>query len=171
MLGCGPIGLLILQVLKAAGAGEVLAVRSAGAPARHGRAAGRDRAGASVADIAAWTEGEGAPLVIEATNDPLGFRDAVLAARIGGRVVLVGIPDGDTYTLPAADARRRGLKIKFSRRMGRCLSARHRARRRRQGRRGSDGDQPVRSRRCAGRVPASRRARTGRRQEPDRALK
>ena len=45
-------------------------------------------------------------------------RDAVLAARIGGRVVLVGIPDGDTYTLPASEARRRGLKIKFSRRMG-----------------------------------------------------
>jgi L-iditol 2-dehydrogenase len=118
LLGCGPIGLLILQVLKAAGAGEVLAVD----PLEHRRAMadklGADRVGASVADIQAWTEGEGAPLVIEATNSPMGFRDAVLSARIGGRVVLVGIPDGDTYTLPAADARRRGLKIKFSRRMG-----------------------------------------------------
>ena len=58
------------------------------------------------------------PLVLEATNSPFGFRDAVRASRIGGRIVLVGIPDGDTYTLPAADARRRGLKIKFARRMG-----------------------------------------------------
>jgi len=33
-------------------------------------------------------------------------------------LVLVGIPDGDTYTLAAAEARRRRLKIKFSRRMG-----------------------------------------------------
>ncbi|MBI0537237.1 alcohol dehydrogenase [Roseomonas sp. KE2513] len=118
LLGCGPIGLLILQVLKAAGAGEVLAVD----PLEHRRAMaarlGADRAGSSLADIQAWTEGEGAPLVIEATNAPLGFRDAILSARIGGRVVLVGIPDGDTYTLPAADARRRGLKVKFSRRMG-----------------------------------------------------
>ena len=40
------------------------------------------------------------------------------AARIGGRVVLVGIPDGDTYTMPAAEARRRALKVKFARRMG-----------------------------------------------------
>ena len=32
--------------------------------------------------------------------------------------MLVGIPDGDIYTLPAADARRRGLNIKFARRMG-----------------------------------------------------
>lgn len=118
LLGCGPIGLLILQVLKAAGAGDVLAID----PLEHRRAMaqrlGADRAGSSVADIQAWTEGEGAPLVIEATNSPFGFRDAVLSARIGGRVVLVGIPDGDTYTLPAADARRRALKIKFSRRMG-----------------------------------------------------
>ncbi|UFN47367.1 alcohol dehydrogenase catalytic domain-containing protein [Roseomonas sp. OT10] len=118
VLGCGPIGLLLLQVLKAAGAGEVLAVD----PLEHRRAMaarlGADRAGSSVGDIQGWTGGEGAPLVIEATNNPLGFRDAVLSARIGGRVVLVGIPDGDTYTLPAADARRRGLKIKFSRRMG-----------------------------------------------------
>jgi L-iditol 2-dehydrogenase len=118
LLGCGPIGLLILQVLKAAGAGEVLAVD----PLDHRRAMaqrlGADRAGASVADTHGWTEGEGVPLVIEATNSPTGFRDAVLSARIGGRVVLVGIPDGDTYTLPAADARRRALKIKFSRRMG-----------------------------------------------------
>ncbi|WP_159348667.1 zinc-dependent alcohol dehydrogenase [Roseomonas harenae] len=122
LLGCGPIGLLILQVLKAAGAGEVLAVD----PLDHRRAMaqrlGADRVGASVADIQGWTEGEGAPLVIEATNSPTGFRDAVLSARIGGRVVLVGIPDGDTYTLPAADARRRALTIKFSRRMGEVYS-------------------------------------------------
>ncbi len=118
LLGCGPIGLLILQVLKAAGAGEILAVD----PLPHRRemaaALGAFRTAASVAETAIWTEGEGASLVIEATNAPVGFRDAVEAARIGGRIVLVGIPDGDTYTLPAASARRRGLKIKFARRMG-----------------------------------------------------
>jgi hypothetical protein len=60
----------------------------------------------------------GRPLVIEATNRPFGFQDAVLAARIGGRVVLASISDGDSYTLSAWEARRRGLKIKFVRRMG-----------------------------------------------------
>jgi L-iditol 2-dehydrogenase len=60
----------------------------------------------------------GRSLVIEATNSPFGFRDAVRAARIGGRVVLAGIPDGDAYTLSASEARRRGLKIKCVRRMG-----------------------------------------------------
>ncbi len=117
VLGCGPIGLLIVQVLKAAGAGEIIACD----PLPHRRAMaekiGADRVGDDVSSIVEWSAG-GCPLVVEATNSPFGFRDAVRATRIGGRIVLVGIPDGDTYTLPAADARRRGLKIKFARRMG-----------------------------------------------------
>ena len=40
------------------------------------------------------------------------------ASRIGGRVILAGISDGDAYTLSGSEARRRGLKIKFVRRMG-----------------------------------------------------
>ena len=118
LLGAGPIGLLLLQVLKAAGAGEIFVIE----PLEHRRAMaarlGAAGVGASVADASAWTRGTGCSLVIEATNNPLGFRDAVQCARIGGRVILVGIPDGDTYTLPATEARRRALKIKFVRRMG-----------------------------------------------------
>jgi L-iditol 2-dehydrogenase len=118
VLGCGPIGLLILQVLKVAGAGDILAVDPLTHRREMAKALGAAEVGEGVADIRAWTHNEGCPLVVEATNSPDGFRDAVLSARIGGRVVLVGIPDGDVYTLPAAEARRRGLKIKFSRRMG-----------------------------------------------------
>ena len=118
LVGCGPIGLLILQVLKAAGAGEVLAVDPQAHRQEAATRSGADWAGGSVAEAVGRTNGEGAPLVIEATNSPYGFRDAVEGARIGGRVVLVGIPDGDTYTMPAAAARRRALKVKFARRMG-----------------------------------------------------
>ena len=71
-----------------------------------------------MSEVTGWTGGEGVPLVVEATNSPHGFRDAVRAAGIGGRLVLVGIPDGDTYAMPAAEARRRALGIKFARRMG-----------------------------------------------------
>ena len=39
----------------------------------------------------------GVDLVLEATNSPMGFQIAAESARIGGRVVLVGIPDGDQY--------------------------------------------------------------------------
>jgi L-iditol 2-dehydrogenase len=116
VLGCGPIGLLIIQVLKVAGAGEILAVD----PLQHRRAMAAHlgaKVTGSVTEIVEWSSG-GCALVIEATNSPLGFRDAVAASRIGGRIVLVGIPDGDLYQLSAADARRRALKIKFARRMG-----------------------------------------------------
>jgi L-iditol 2-dehydrogenase len=117
LLGAGPIGLLILQVLKVAGAGEVHVIE----PLAHRRAAalalGANTVVATVDDLVREHAG-GYPLVIEATNNPLGFQHAVLASRIGGRVMLAGIPDGDSYTLGAAAARRRGLKIKFVRRMG-----------------------------------------------------
>jgi L-iditol 2-dehydrogenase len=117
VLGCGPIGLLLIQVLKAAGAGEIFACDPLAHRRQMALKIGADHVGETVADVVAATKG-GAPLVVEATNSPNGFRDAVTATRIGGRVVLVGIPDGDLYSLSAADARRRGLKIKFARRMG-----------------------------------------------------
>ena len=44
--------------------------------------------------------------------------DAALAAtRAGGRVVLVGIPDGDRTSFSASVARRKGLTLLLSRRM------------------------------------------------------
>ena len=117
LLGCGPIGLLALQVLKAAGAGDVIAAD----PLPHRREAalalGAAQTFETVEGVVDAVSG-GCTLVIEATNSPDGFRDAVRAARIGGRIVLVGIPDGDTYTMPAAEARRRALKVKWARRMG-----------------------------------------------------
>ena len=118
VLGCGPIGLLVLQVLKAGGAGDILAIDPQPRRQQMALALGAAKAGASVSEVAGWTGGGGAPLVVEATNSPDGFRDAVRAASIGGRLVLVGIPDGDTYAMPASEARRRALGIKFSRRMG-----------------------------------------------------
>ena len=117
LLGCGTIGLLILQLLRVTGAGEILAIDPQAHRREMAARLGATRTGAAVAETVDWTQGEGAPLVVEATNSPFGFRDAVEAARIGGRLVLVGIPDGDGYTLPAAPARRRALGVKFVRRM------------------------------------------------------
>jgi L-iditol 2-dehydrogenase len=39
--------------------------------------------------------------------------DAIAAVRPGGRVVLVGIPDGDRTTFPAAGARRKELTLQL----------------------------------------------------------
>ncbi|MEM6664854.1 MAG: alcohol dehydrogenase catalytic domain-containing protein [Pseudomonadota bacterium] len=118
VLGCGPIGLGIIQLLANSGAGRILAIDPAAYRSAHGPRNGAHEAGLTVSDILDMTDGRGCDLIIEATNAPDGFADAVRATRIGGRVVLVGIPDGDIYTLPAAESRRRGLTIRFSRRMG-----------------------------------------------------
>lgn len=119
LVGCGPIGLGILQLLTLAGVRQTIAVDPQAHRTALAASLGATATGASLDAVRDATDGRGADLVIEATNSPDGLAHAVAAARIGGRVVLVGIPDGDAYSpLPAAEARRRGLTLRFSRRMG-----------------------------------------------------
>ena len=118
ILGCGPIGLGVLQLIKLAGCGDVFAIDPQAHRAALASALGATASGADTGLVRDATRGRGCDLVIEATNSPQGFAHAVEAAAIGARVVLVGIPDGNEYTLSAAEARRRALTVKFSRRMG-----------------------------------------------------
>ncbi len=117
VLGCGPVGLLASRVASVAGAGKIIAVDPIGYRRDIARRFGADEGYASVAEAVAATGGRGADLVIEATDSKHGFDHATRSARIGGRVVMVGIPDGNSYTIAASEARRRGLSVKFSRRM------------------------------------------------------
>lgn len=119
VLGCGPIGLGILQLLKLAGVGNIIAIDPQAHRTQLAARLGANHTGSDVSAVLDHDDGLGCHLVVEATNSPAGFADAVKAARIGGRAVLVGIPDGNIYTgLAAAEARRRGLNVRFSRRMG-----------------------------------------------------
>lgn len=119
VLGCGPIGLGVLQLLKLSTCGPVYAVDPLEHRSKVALQHGADAVGDNTDAILDATNGLGCDLVIEATNSPNAFVDSVKAAKIGARVVLVGIPDGNDYApLSAAEARRRGLTIKFSRRMG-----------------------------------------------------
>jgi L-iditol 2-dehydrogenase len=117
VFGCGPVGLLLLQLARLGGADRVFAVDPLDYRTRLGRELGADDAFDSHEGIAKATQGRGVDLVLEATDSPLGFEHAARASRIGGRIVMVGIPGGNQYTLPAAEARRKGLSVKFSRRM------------------------------------------------------
>ncbi len=119
VLGCGGIGLGIIQLLVKTGCHKIIAID----PQQHrldkALSLGASEVGNSLDIISAATASRGCDLVIEATNSPNGMHDAIMASVIGGRVVLVGIPDGDRYTnFSAAQARRRGLDLRFSRRMG-----------------------------------------------------
>ena len=119
VLGCGAIGLGVLQLLKLSTSGKIIAVDPQSHRANAAKGLGAHAVGDSVDAILDETAGKGCDLVIEATNSPDGFTHAVLASKIGGRIVLAGIPDGNMYSpLSASEVRRRGLNIKLSRRMG-----------------------------------------------------
>jgi L-iditol 2-dehydrogenase len=123
VFGCGPIGLLILQIARLAGARlfatdlaqrshRLEAARALGAEvfaAEEGREGGaiRDAAGGTGLDVALETAGENA--AVDAAVD---------AVRPGARVVLVGIPVETRTSFVAGTARRKGLTLVLARRMG-----------------------------------------------------
>jgi L-iditol 2-dehydrogenase len=113
MVGCGPIGLLLLQVLRARGAGAVTAVE----PLPHRREAAARYGADEVTDPGADLTGYGADVAFEVAGTDDAVRLAMESVRPGGRVVLAGIPDRDVTSFPASLARRKGLTIAMVRRM------------------------------------------------------
>jgi L-iditol 2-dehydrogenase len=122
VFGCGPIGLLIIQLAKLSGAANIVAtdilpwrVDAAKAfGASHSFLAGNSQ---KLEEIRAATGGRGVDVAFEVA----GMQDAVdtsFAAVIpGGKVILTGIPDNDKTSFSASTARRKGLTIKLVRRM------------------------------------------------------
>jgi L-iditol 2-dehydrogenase len=119
--GCGPIGLLLIQVLRAAGAGPVTAFdplpHRRAAATRFGAAAAFDPAGLRTERDVSQVAGEGVEVAFEMAGTNEAVRLAMLATRPGGRVVLGGIPASDQTTFQASVARRKGLTIAMVRRM------------------------------------------------------
>lgn len=121
VLGAGPIGLLILQLAKLAGATPVfvtdhlpwrleLARKLGGIPIHY-------QEEDPVQLIQDRTGGLGADAVVEAAWAEESVAQAVEIVRAGGRVVLVGIPSDDRLSMKHSTARRKGLTIAMSRRM------------------------------------------------------
>ncbi len=113
VVGCGPIGLLLLQLLRSGGAGAIAAVE----PLAHRREAAASYGADQVADPTADLAGYGADVAFEVAGNDAAVRLAMESVRPGGRVVLAGIPDDDTTTFTASLARRKGLTIAMVRRM------------------------------------------------------
>ncbi len=125
VVGCGPIGLLLLQVARSAGASTLVAVD----PRPHRLAAAR-RLGADLAcrpdevqDPAtlaalAGDDERGLDVAFEVAGADDAVQLAMAAVRPGARVVLAGIPGDDRTTFRASLARRKGLTLVLVRRMG-----------------------------------------------------
>jgi L-iditol 2-dehydrogenase len=122
VFGCGPIGLLIARVAQLGGARPVLASE----PLAHRRDAAslfgvtaafdpeRDDV---VRAIRERTGGDGVDIAFEAAGSESATVQAVDAVRPGGTLVLVGYWEADQVTLPGIRAMRKGLTIRFVRRM------------------------------------------------------
>lgn len=122
VLGGGPIGLMLLQLCRLAGATEVVVTE----PIHHRREAALRLGATAVLDpaegrmgatIRRLTGGRGVDVAFEAAGAPETPAEAAEAVRPGGHVVLVGIPSDDRLVLSHAVARRKGLTIRFARRM------------------------------------------------------
>jgi len=120
--GCGPIGLLTLQVARSAGATRIIATdklihrmevaRALGATEVFQAAEGQENL-----EVWAATNRRGVDVAFEAAGENAAVETAVATVRRGGRVILSGIPADDRTAFSASIARRKGLTIKLVRRM------------------------------------------------------
>jgi threonine 3-dehydrogenase len=116
VIGCGPIGCFAVGVARAAGASLVIAsdfnpkrldlARAMGAQVTLNP--GSDDVVARVREL---TSGDGVDLVCEMSGHPSGHAQAFAAARIGGRVNLLGTPSRTTEVDFARDVIFKGLTI------------------------------------------------------------
>jgi len=107
VFGCGPIGLLVVQLARLAGALNIFVTEPL--PHRLETALGL---GAKE-----WTLAEKVDVAFEVAGENSAVETAFEAVKPGGPVLLAGIPADDRTSFSASIARRKGLTIKLVRRM------------------------------------------------------
>jgi L-iditol 2-dehydrogenase len=122
VFGCGPIGLLILQVARLAGASSVIATDKLAHRVLAAKELGAVHAltakdGTDIEEIRSVTNGRGVDVAFEVAGEQDAVETTFSGAAIGSKVILVGIPADDRTAFQASVARRKGLTIKLVRRM------------------------------------------------------
>jgi L-iditol 2-dehydrogenase len=121
IFGAGPIGLLILQVARLAGADPIYVVDQFDwrleLARRWGAVTVNFAKDNPLHRITKGTAGRGVDVAIEAAWADHSIEQAAEVLRLGGRLVLVGIPGDDCLSMKHSTARRKGLTILMSRRM------------------------------------------------------
>lgn len=124
VFGCGAIGLLTLQVARLAGATRLFATDRLSHRLDAARELGAtdaipagDEGHPESRAILAATHGRGLDVAFECAGNQDAVDAAFDAVRIGGSVILCGIPAEDRTSFIASVARRKGLTIKMVRRM------------------------------------------------------
>jgi L-iditol 2-dehydrogenase len=123
VFGAGPIGLLLIDLVLAAGAAQVVATdrleHRVAAARVHGAVAEVVRDGEERTALLAATDGQWLDASIEIAGDDDAIATAITLTKPAGTVVIAGIGTGATSAIPAAVARRKGLDLRLSRRMNR----------------------------------------------------
>ena len=122
VLGCGPIGLMIIRLARLSGTDPIYAFDCFPWRAEKAKQWGATEAwtidsGDPVEQIKSVTGGRGVDVAFEAAWADHSIAQAAEMARLGGRLVLVGIPSDDSLGMKHSTARRKGLTIMMSRRM------------------------------------------------------
>ena len=120
--GCGPIGLLIVQLARLCGATRIIATDILPHRLEMARQMGAEAVvlasqGSEIGEVLAEAGSHGVHVAFEAAGENQAVETAIETTRPGGRVVLVGIPADDRTGFRASAARRKGLTIKLCRRM------------------------------------------------------
>jgi L-iditol 2-dehydrogenase len=122
--GCGPIGLLLIQLLRLRDVSPVVATDRLDHRVAAAKAMGATWAFAVDGETGSdFTTGrrlareQGVDVAFEMSGSDGALSDAIAAVRPSGRVVVVGIPEGDRTTFEAAAARRKEIALLQCRRM------------------------------------------------------
>src|SRR5262249_33939545 len=124
ILGAGPIGLALVEVTKARAARpvvtDVVESRLAFTPTPGAETLKADAS--LLPSVLDQTNGEGAPVVIEATGNPKAMESTVDLVASGGRIVIVGlVKQGTTVAFPGLDFTRKEMTIVGSRASVNCF--------------------------------------------------
>ncbi|MBI9050620.1 MAG: zinc-binding dehydrogenase [Anaerolineaceae bacterium] len=122
VFGCGPIGLLIIQLARQAGAGQIIATDILAHRLEAAKKLGADQVFLAdqmqeVEVIRQVIDAKGLDVVIEVAGDNEAVEAALALVKPGGKVTLVGIPSDNRTSVDAATVRRKGLALQWVRRM------------------------------------------------------
>lgn len=124
VLGCGPIGLAVIEVARARGA-SVIATDVQASRMETGRKLGAEvlPAGPTLLQaILDRTDGDGAPVVIEATGAVKAIEQTPELVAPGGRIIILGlVPHGAQVSIPGLDFTRKEMTIVGSRASVNCF--------------------------------------------------
>ena len=124
LLGAGPIGLALIEVAQARGA-RVLVTDISPERLAFARTLGAETLPSGdllLPTVLEMTDGDGMPVVIEATGNARAMESTVDLVAAGGRIVIVGLlPQGKLVQFPGLDFTRKEMTVVGSRASTQCF--------------------------------------------------